>query len=192
MIMSTAKGSIQLTTPLSDDMVGQLRAGDCVLISGVIYTARDAAHERMYRMLQRSEPLPIDLRGQVIYYCGPTPPRPGRPIGSAGPTTATRMDPFTPALLAQGLKGMIGKGRRGPEVREALRVYRCVYFAAIEGTAALLGQRILAAEVVAFSDLGPEAIYKLVVERFPGVVANDIYGDDVYESGQRQYARQLA
>ncbi len=189
--MLTTRYPIHLTTPLSDDMVGQLRAGDHVLISGVIYTARDAAHERMYHMLQRSEPLPIDLRAQVIYYCGPTPPRPGRPIGSAGPTTATRMDPFTPALLAQGLKGTIGKGRRSPEVREALRLYRCVYFAAIEGTAALLGQRIQAAEVVAFPDLGPEAIYRLVMERFPVVVANDIYGDDIYESGQRQYARDL-
>lgn len=180
---------LYLTTPISEDDVGKLRVGDHVLISGLIYTARDAAHERMHAMLQQGEALPIDLRGQVIYYCGPTPPRPGRPIGSAGPTTATRMDPFTPMLLARGLKGTIGKGRRGREVRDALRLYRCVYFAAIEGTAALLGQRVRSAEVVAFPDLGPEAIFRLIVEQFPVVVANDIYGDDIYEIGQRRYAR---
>lgn len=190
--MSTANGLIHLTTPLSDDVVRSLRAGVHVLISGVIYTARDAAHERMCRMLQQNGSLPVDVRGQVIYYCAPTPPRPGRPIGSAGPTTATRMDPFTPALLAKGLKGAIGKGRRNREVREALREYRAIYFAAIEGTAALLGQCIQSAEVVAFPDLGPEAIYRFVVNQFPAVVANDIYGSDIYEVGQRQYARNLA
>lgn len=180
---------IRLTTPLDDSAVERLSAGDLVVLSGVIYTARDAAHERFARMLQRGEPLPLDLRGQVIYYCGPTPPRPGRPIGSAGPTTATRMDVYTPALLARGLKGMIGKGRRGTEVREALRRYRCVYFAAVEGTAALLGQRIRSAEIVAFNDLGPEAIYRFVVDDFPAVVANDIRGNDVYEIGRKQYAK---
>ncbi len=181
-----------LTTPLGDDDVARLHAGDHVHLSGVVYTARDAAHERLAALLARGETLPVDLRGQVIYYCGPTPPRPGRPIGAAGPTTATRMDPYTPALLVAGLRGMIGKGRRGPEVRAALVRYRAVYFAAVEGTAALLGQRVRAAAVVAFPDLGPEAIYRLEVEAFPVVVANDIYGQDVYELGRRQYLRQGA
>lgn len=180
---------IQLTTPLTDPVVERLQAGDSVLLSGRLLTARDAAHEQLCRLLERGEPLPVELGGQVIYYCGPTPPRPGRPIGSAGPTTATRMDPYTPALLGQGVKGLIGKGCRGVEVREALRQYRCVYFAAIEGTAALLGQCVRAATVIAFPDLGPEAIYQLEVERFPAVVANDIFGNDVYEEGRRQYAR---
>lgn len=180
---------VHLTTPFTEEMIGDLRAGDPVVISGRLYTARDAAHERLFGMLQRGEPLPVDLRGQVIYYCGPTPPRPGRPIGAAGPTTATRMDTYTPALLAEGVKGMIGKGRRGAAVREALSQYRAVYFAAVEGTAALLGQRVLSAEIVAFPELGPEAIYEFVVDRFPAVVADDIYGNDVYDLGRLQYAR---
>lgn len=181
---------VHISTPLADDVIERLKAGDPVLITGVLYTARDAAHERLHLMLERGEALPVDLAGQVIYYCGPTPPRPGRPIGAAGPTTATRMDSYTPELLAAaGVKGMIGKGRRGAEVREALRRYRAVYFAAVEGTAALLGQRVLSAEIVAFPDLGPEAVYRFEVDRFPAVVANDIYGNDVYELGRRQYAR---
>jgi fumarate hydratase subunit beta len=179
----------RIVTPLDDATAGRLRAGDAVTISGVIYTARDAAHERLLEMFARGDRPPVDLRGQVIYYSGPTPARPGRPIGSAGPTTATRMDPYTPALLDQGVKGLIGKGRRGAEVRASLRAHRCVYFAAIEGTAALLGQRVRAAEVVAFQDLGPEAIYKLVVDEFPVIVAFDVDGNDVYELGRRQYAR---
>jgi fumarate hydratase subunit beta len=179
----------RLTTPLTEAAVSGLRAGDSVTISGVIYTARDAAHERLVRLLERKESLPVDLRGQIIYYCGPTPPRPGRPIGAAGPTTATRMDAYTPALLTQGVKGLIGKGRRGADVLAALRAHRCVYFAAIEGTAALLGQRVQSADVVAFPDLGPEAVYRLVVDEFPVVVAIDIDGNDIYEVGRRQYAR---
>jgi fumarate hydratase subunit beta len=181
--------TIELTTPLHDDDVARLHAGDQVVLSGVLYTARDAAHERLAALLARGEALPVDLRDQVLYYCGPTPPRPGRPIGAAGPTTATRMDPYTPALLAAGLRGMIGKGRRGPEVREALVRHRAVYFAAVEGTAALLGQRVRVAQVVAFPELGPEAIYRLEVDRFPLVVANDVYGRDVCELGRRRYAR---
>jgi fumarate hydratase subunit beta len=181
---------IHLTTPFGDETVARLKAGDSVLISGVLYTARDAAHERLHQMLLRGEPLPVDFQDQVIYYCGPTPPRPGRPIGAAGPTTSTRMDAYTPTLLARGLKGMIGKGRRGAEVCEALRRYRCVYLAAVEGTAALLGQRVQSAEVVAFPDMGPEAIYRFVVDQFPAVVVNDIYGNDLYELGRRQYARE--
>ena len=179
----------RLFTPLDDATVRRLRSGDSVAISGVIYTARDAAHERLVDMFARGDRPPVDLRGQVIYYSGPTPARPGRPIGSAGPTTATRMDPYTPALLAQGVKGLIGKGRRGSDVRAALREHGCVYFAAIEGTAALLGQRVRTAEVVAFPDLGPEAIYRLVVDEFPVVVANDVHGNDLYDLGRRQYER---
>ena len=181
----------RIVTPLDDVTAGRLRAGDAVTISGVIYTARDAAHERLVQMFARGDRPPVDLRGQVIYYSGPTPARPGRPIGSAGPTTATRMDPYTPALLEQGVKGLIGKGRRGEDVRASLRAHRCVYFAAIEGTAALLGQRVQTADVVAFPDLGPEAIYKLVVDEFPVIVAYDVEGNDAYELGRRQYAREI-
>jgi fumarate hydratase subunit beta len=177
----------ELRTPLRASDVERLRVGDEVFISGVVFTARDAAHERLVRMLAGGTPLPVDLRDQVVYYCGPTPARPGRPIGSAGPTTASRMDPYTPALLATGLRGMIGKGRRSLEVREALRRYGAVYFGAIEGTAALLGERVREAKVVAFADLGAEAIYRLVVDRFPVIVVNDVLGGDLYEEGQARY-----
>ena len=152
-------------------------------------TARDAAHERLARMIAAGEPLPVDLAGETIYYCGPTPARPGRPIGSAGPTTASRMDPYTPALLALGVRGMIGKGRRSAAVKEAITRYGAVYFAAVEGTAALLGRCVQSAEVVAFPDLGAEAIYRLRVERFPVVVANDGRGGDVYDDGRARYRR---
>lgn len=160
------------------------------MLSGVVFTARDAAHERLTAMLARGQELPVRLEGQVIYYCGPTPPRPGRVIGSAGPTTASRMDGYTPTLIAAtGLRGMIGKGRRSKEVKEALRQHRAVYFGAVEGTAALLGERVKEAVVVAFPDLGPEAIYRLVVERFPVVVVNDVHGADLYEEGQHRYRK---
>lgn len=182
---------LDLHTPLKPPLVEVLRAGDDVLLSGVVYTARDAAHERLAQMLARGEGLPVDLQGQVIYYCGPTPARPGRPIGSAGPTTASRMDAFTPALLAAGVRGMIGKGKRSREVREAIRQFRAVYFGAVEGTAALLGERVREAQVVAFPDLGPEAIYRLVVDRFPVVVVNDVHGRDLYEEGQERYRRSI-
>ena len=178
---------IELHTPLRAGDVERLRVGDEVFISGVVFTARDAAHERLARMLAEGMPLPMDLRDQVVYYCGPTPARPGRPIGSAGPTTASRMDPYTPALLATGLRGMIGKGRRSRDVRDALCRYRAVYFGAIEGTAALLGERVREARVVAFPDLGAEAIHRLVVDRFPVTVVNDVLGGDLYEEGQARY-----
>lgn len=181
---------IHLTTPLDLGAVERLRSGDHVLLSGVVYTARDAAHERLAGLLAQGRTLPVDLGGQVIYYCGPTPPRPGRPIGSAGPTTASRMDGATPALLAVGVRGMIGKGRRSREVKEAIRRFRAVYFGAVEGTAALLGERVREACVVAFPDLGPEAIYRLVVERFPVLVVNDVHGGDLYDDGQARYWRQ--
>lgn len=184
-----AGSPVALTTPLAPADVEPLRAGDEVLLSGVIYTARDAAHERLAAMLAAGQALPVDLAGQVVYYCGPTPARPGRPIGSAGPTTASRMDPYTPALLECGVRGMIGKGRRSPAVKEAIRRFGAVYFAAVEGTAALLGRRVRSAEVVAFADLGAEAIYRLVVEQFPVIVANDCRGGDVYEDGRARFRR---
>jgi len=178
---------ISLRAPIGPEDVERLRAGDQVLLSGIVYTARDAAHERLVQLLNEGKPFPVDLRGQVLYYCGPTPARPGRPIGSAGPTTASRMDHYTPALLAYGVRGMIGKGRRSREVREAIRRCRAVYFGAIEGTAALLGERVREAKVVAFADLGTEAIHRLVIEGFPVVVVNDVAGGDLYEEGQARY-----
>jgi fumarate hydratase subunit beta len=173
-----------LVPPLDLEAVSALRAGDKVLISGTIFAARDAAHRRMVEALRRGEPLPIDLHGQIIYYMGPTPARPGRPIGAAGPTTAGRMDSYTPELLALGLRGMIGKGRRSQAVREAMTRHQAVYFAAVGGAGALLAQHIVAAEVAAYEDLGPEAVLRLTVEDFPAVVINDVYGRDAYEAGQ--------
>jgi fumarate hydratase subunit beta len=182
--------SLELVTPFDVAQAGALRAGDEVLLSGVVYTARDAAHERLVEMLGAGRTLPVDLQDQVIYYCGPTPARPGRPIGSAGPTTASRMDAYAPYLLrAARIRGMIGKGKRSEEVRAAIVACQAVYFGAIEGTAALLGERVKEASVVAFPDLGPEAIYRLVVTRFPVIVVNDIYGRDVYEEGRARYQR---
>jgi len=170
----------ELTTPLTDEAVAHLRAGDRVRLSGVIYTARDAAHRRMIECLQRAEPLPIPIDGQVIYYVGPSPTPPGRPIGSAGPTTSYRMDPFTPQLLALGLKATVGKGSRSSEVVKAMQQYRAVYLAAIGGAAALIASSIRQCEIVAYPDLGPEAVRRLVVEDFTAIVANDIYGGDAY------------
>ncbi len=179
---------IRLSAPLTDADVERLRVGDRVLISGTVYTARDAAHARLVELLKRGEPLPFDLEGQIIYFVGPTPPPPGRPIGSAGPTTAYRMDPYSPILIEHGLKAMIGKGRRSPEVREALRRHKAVYLGAVGGAGALLSQRIVSAEVVAYEDLGPEAVRRLVVKDFPAVVVNDAHGGDLYEEGRARYA----
>ncbi len=181
---------IELPVPFSAAQADDLHAGSAVLLTGTIYTARDAAHERLAGLITAGNPLPVDLRDQVVYYCGPTPARPGRPIGSAGPTTASRMDAYTPLLLqAMGLRGMIGKGKRSAEVRAAMMRWRAVYFGAVEGTAALLGTCIREATVVAFPDLGPEAIHRLVVERFPVIVVNDVHGGDVYEEGRARYRR---
>jgi fumarate hydratase subunit beta len=179
--------SVRLTTPLTDEVIEGLTIGMHVTFSGVIYTARDAAHKRMIELMKRGEPLPIDLRGQVIYYVGPTPPRPGAVIGSAGPTTAMRLDPYTIPMLEAGLKGIIGKGGRGPAVREAIAKYHAVYCIAVGGTGALLNRHIKSAEVVAFEDLGTEAIRRLVVEDFPAIVVNDCHGGDLLETGKRQY-----
>jgi fumarate hydratase subunit beta len=182
-----APAPIRLTTPLTPRDVASLRAGDRVLLSGTIYTARDAAHARLVALLEKGAPLPFPLEGQVIYYVGPTPPRPGQPIGSAGPTTSGRMDPYTPALLAAGLRGMIGKGSRSVEVREEMVRRGAVYFAATGGAGALLAQRVKSAEVVAWEDLGPEAVRRLAVEDFPLIVIDDVHGNDLYQEGAARY-----
>ncbi len=178
-----------LHTPLSDDDVLGLKAGDNVLISGVIYTARDAAHKKMVELIAKGEPLPIDLEGQVIYYVGPAPAKPGQAIGSAGPTTSGRMDAYTPLTLEQGMKACIGKGLRNAAVKEALKKYKGVYLAAVGGAGALLSKRVTRSEVVAYPELGAEAIYRLEVKDFPATVINDAYGNDLYEEGIKAYAR---
>jgi fumarate hydratase subunit beta len=175
--------------PLTDDTVKELTAGDNVLLSGVIYVARDSAHKRMAESLVRGEPLPFDIRGQTIYYMGPTPAKPGRVIGSAGPTTSGRMDAFSPRLIAAGLRGMIGKGMRSAAVKEAIKKHGAVYMAAIGGTGALISRSIKKSEVIAYRELGAEAILKLEVEDFPATVINDIHGGDLYEEGKARYAR---
>lgn len=176
-----------ITTPLTDDVIRDLRAGDRVSISGVVYAARDAAHKRMIESIERGDPLPFDVRGQIIYFVGPTPARPGQVIGSAGPTTSGRMDRYTPRLLELGLKGMIGKGYRNQEVKEAMVKHRAVYFAAVGGAGALLAKSIKEQEIIAYEDLGPEAIRRLVLDRFPAIVINDIYGRDLYQEGVEKY-----
>lgn len=176
-----------MTTPLTAEGLDSLRAGDHVALTGVIYSARDAAHKRLVELHSRGEALPLDLAGQVVYYVGPTPPRPGAVIGSAGPTTAMRLDPYTPQMLALGIKGMIGKGGRSPAVRDAIAESGAVYFIAIGGTGALLNRHIRSAEVVAFEDLGTEAIRRLEVVDFPVIVAIDRLGNDLHEQGKRQY-----
>ncbi len=185
------KMSNNLTIPLTDQAVEELKAGDEVTISGVLYTARDAAHKRMVQALARGEKLPFDIKGKVIYYVGPTPPRPGQVIGSAGPTTSVRMDPLTPPLLEAGLKGMIGKGGRGQAVRDALERYMAVYFGAIGGASALLSRHIKKAELVAYDDLGTEAVRRLYVEDFPVIVVNDIYGNDLLKKGKAEWRKDL-
>ncbi len=176
-----------ITLPLTDEAIAGLRIGDRVEFSGVMYGARDAAHKRLIALADAGEALPLDLRGQVIYYLGPTPTRPGRVIGSAGPTTAMRLDPYTPRMLELGVKGIIGKGGRGPAVREAIRASRAVYCIAVGGTGALLNRHIQSVEVVAFEDLGTEAIRRLEVDRFPAIVVNDAHGGDLLEAGKAQY-----
>ena len=173
--------AIKITTPFDDQAVAKLQAGQEVLLSGVVYTARDAAHKRLCALLDKGEGLPVDLRGQVLYFVGPTPAKPGHVIGSAGPTTSYRMDAYSPQLIAQaGLKGMIGKGGRGQNVIDAMVKHKCVYFAATGGAAALIAQRIVSCEVVCYPDLGPEAIHRLVVVDFPLIVATDAAGRDLY------------
>lgn len=180
---------IKIKTPLSDEDVQSLKIGDSVLITGKIYTARDAAHKRLIDLIEKGESLPLDLKGQIIYYVGPAPTKPGYVIGPAGPTTSGRCDPYTPALLALGLKGMIGKGVRSKEVREAMKKHKAVYFAATGGAAALISKNIKAVKIIAYEDLGPEAIRELEVENFPVIVANDAHGDDLYEEGAKKYRK---
>lgn len=178
---------VRITTPLTDEMVAALRAGQKVLISGRILTARDAAHKKLVELLDAGEPLPVDIQNQIIYYVGPSPPPPGRPVGAAGPTTAGRMDFYAPRLIALGLKGMIGKGYRSEAVTDAMKQHGAVYFAAVGGAGALLAQRVRSARVLAYPELGPEAIYEFEVEDFPVVVANDMYGGDLYREGRKHY-----
>ncbi|MDI6707283.1 MAG: Fe-S-containing hydro-lyase [Bacillota bacterium] len=174
-------------TPLTDEIVEELKAGDRVLLNGIIYTGRDAAHKRLVEMMDKGEELPLELQGQVIYYVGPCPAKPGKVIGSAGPTTSGRMDAYAPVLMEKGLKGMIGKGIRSKEVVDSIVKNKCVYFAAIGGAGALLAEAIKEAEILAFSDLGPEAIYKLRVENFPVTVIIDSQGNNLYKIGKEQY-----
>jgi len=176
-----------LTTPLSDKDVESLRAGDRVAISGIVYTARDAAHRRLMELMGAGKELPIPIAGQVIYYVGPSPAPPGRVIGAAGPTTSYRMDPYAPGLLERGLKAMIGKGKRSREVIEAMVRYKAVYLAAIGGAGALMAKAVIGARVVAYEELGPEAIRELKVDKMPAVVVNDVLGNDLYEEGQEKY-----
>ena len=180
---------VRLNTPLKEEEVTKLRAGDEVFLNGAIYTGRDAAHKRLLDLLEKGEDLPFDVKGQIIYYVGPSPAKPGTPIGSCGPTTSYRMDPYAPALMKIGLKGMIGKGPRGKEVIEAMKRYKAVYFAAVGGAAALIARSVKSSRIVAYEDLGTEAIRELEVEDFPVIVANDVLGNDLYEEGIRKYSR---
>ena len=179
--------TIKITAPLSREAARELRAGDSCLISGVIYTARDAAHKRLCQLVAEGKELPMEIKDSVIYFVGPTPAKPGQAIGSAGPTTSYRMDAYSPTLIVQGLTGMIGKGKRGPEVVEAMKEHGAVYFGAIGGCGALLSKCIQKAEIVAYEDLGAEAIRRLEVVDFPAVVVIDSLGNNLYESGRRDY-----
>lgn len=177
----------KIKAPLEEDIVQLLGAGDKVLLSGYIYTARDAAHKRFAEAIRDGIQLPLEIENQVIYYCGPSPAPPGRAIGACGPTTSSRMDAYAPKLISLGLKGMIGKGRRSPAVRDAMKEYGAVYFGATGGAGALLSRSVVSAEVIAYEDLGPEAVIRLEVRDMPLFVINDIYGNDLYEAGVEHY-----
>ncbi len=181
--------TIRIQTPFTEEMSRKLKAGDSVLITGKIYSARDAAHKVMTETLARGEELPIDWHDKMVYYLGPTPAKPGDPIGSAGPTTSGRMDAYTPTMLDQGIKGMIGKGSRKPEVIESMKKNGVTYFAAVGGAAALIAKSIKKYEVIAYGDLGPEALAELTVEDFPAIVVIDSEGNDFYEIGQKPYRK---
>jgi len=177
----------KISLPLTDETVQELKAGDEVLLTGVMYVGRDAAHKILVETLEQGKPLPFDINEQTIYYMGPSPAKPGQAIGSAGPTTSGRMDAYTPRLVAEGLKGMVGKGMRSPEVKEALQEHHAVYFGAVGGAGALISNSIKKSEVIAYEELGAEAIRRLVVEDFPAIVINDMYGGDLYEEGKAKY-----
>jgi len=183
--------SRNIRSPLDEETIKKLKSGDRVFITGVIYAARDAAHKRMVEALDKGERLPFDITNQTIYYMGPTPARPGQVIGSAGPTTSGRMDSYAVSLIAAGLRGMVGKGKRSQAVKDAIKKYKAVYFAAIGGAGALISKSIKKAEVIAYEDLGVEAIRRLEVENFPATVINDIYGGDLYEQGRTKYKIKL-
>lgn len=181
---------IKLTTPLTQEKVASLKAGDSCLISGIIYTARDAAHKRLCELVQQGKALPMDVKDAIIYFVGPTPAKPGQAVGSAGPTTSYRMDAYSPTLIREGLTGMIGKGKRGDEVVQAMKDHGAVYFGAIGGCGALLGKCVKKAEIVAYEDLGAEAIRRLEVEDFPAIVIIDSAGNNLYETGRANYLAQ--
>jgi len=178
-----------VTTPLTDEVVSQFRAGDIVYVTGTVYTARDAAHKRLVDLLDEGKELPFDINGQIIYYVGPTPAKPGAVIGSAGPTTSYRMDLYAPRLMDIGMKGMIGKGSRDKSVTDSMQKNKAVYLAAIGGAAALITRSIKEVEIIAYEDLGPEAIRKMSVENFQTVVVNDVFGGDAYKDGMEQYKK---
>jgi len=180
---------IKIKTPLTDDDVMKLKIGDSVLITGKIYTARDAAHKKLFDAASSNAALPLDLKGQIVYYAGPAPAKPGYVIGPVGPTTAGRCDVYTPMLLSLGLKGMIGKGIRSKDVKEAMKQHKAVYFAATGGAAALIAKNVKAVKIIAYDDLGAEAIRELEVENFPVIVAIDAHGGDLYEEGTKKYKR---
>ena len=177
-----------INSPMDDETIAKLKAGDQVLISGVVYVGRDSAHKRIVEALDKGEKPPFKIKGQTIYYMGPSPAKPGEVIGAAGPTTSGRMDAYAPRLMAEGLKGMIGKGLRTQEVKDAMIKYKAVYFAAIGGAGALISKSIKKAEVMAYDDLGAEALRRLEVENLPATVINDIHGGDLYEEGKKKYA----
>jgi len=181
--------TLKIKSPLDEETLKELKAGDQVFITGVIYVGRDSAHKRMVEALDQGKPLPVDLKGQTIYYMGPAPAKPGQPIGSAGPTTSGRMDAYSPRLMAEGLKGMIGKGFRSQAVKDAIKKHEAVYLAAIGGAGVLIAKSIKKSEVVAYEDLGAEAVLRLEVEDFPATVINDIYGGDLYEEGTAKYRK---
>jgi fumarate hydratase subunit beta len=185
---SISCGAIKrIQTPLENHVITELKSGEKVFLSGFIYTARDMAHKRFIDALEKDEPLPFEVEKQVIYYCGPTPTPPGKAIGACGPTTSSRMDIYTPKLLSLGLKGMIGKGKRSQAVRDAIIKYKTVYFGATGGAGALLSKSVVSSEVIAYEDLGPEAVMRLEVMDMPLFVINDIYGNDLYDAGILQY-----
>jgi fumarate hydratase subunit beta len=181
---------VNLTTPLTEQTIEQLRAGDKVAITGVVYVGRDAAHKKMVEALEAGQQLPFDPRGQIIYYMGPAPAKPGDPIGSAGPTTSYRMDPYAVRMMEAGLNGMIGKGNRSMPIREAMQEHKAIYLGAIGGAGALIAKSIKKSEVIAYDELGAEALRRLEVEDFPAIVVNDIYGGDAYEDGLQRYSRE--
>ncbi len=179
----------RIKTPLAEKVINEMRAGEKIFLSGYIYTARDTAHKRFIEIIHKGESLPVEMEGQIIYYCGPSPASPGKVIGACGPTTSSRMDAYTPTLISLGLKGMIGKGKRSKQVKDAITKYKSVYFGATGGAGALISKCVLSSRVVAYEELGPEAVMILEVKDLPLFVINDVYGNDLYDEGIRKYKR---